>query len=172
MIITIICCVVSALSLGFGIYSIIRVNNTLSTEHLIEDEGFNEDVMEPTYRKPSSAEEIESVSIAYNDQKDYIDFYNDNEGVEYYTYDDDDEYVGETSGADNSELIKYVFEKSLPNLPDEEPDFSDSDTWSIEITSTDGANVYTSGTGEYPEWFKALLDKLDAKNKGFKSQNI
>lgn len=169
---TIVCAVLSLIGAGFGIYGTIRAEHALeliaNQNEAFEDEGFAEDIEEYTYGKPASADEIDFVSISYNDDQDYIDILKEDNSADYYAYDQDGEYIGNTTEIDTSDIFKYIFDQDLNYLSDSN-EYEDDYTWSIEVSSSDGTS-HAEGSGAEPEWFTDLLRKLDVDNKGFFSK--
>lgn len=173
IIVLIVATLLAVTGFGFGIYSTIQVNRT--TKYLEESLGADlsdvdeADTIEETYGKPSSAEDIESVYITYNNGMDYINIYNSDE-IEYFTYDDNDEYVGETTETSTADIIKYIFDNDLEYLGDNE--YTGDEIWSVEIATTEDTYSFVGGTGETPEWLNELLNKLDANSKGYQSKKL
>ncbi|MBR2725366.1 hypothetical protein IKE97_01820 [Candidatus Saccharibacteria bacterium] len=171
IIVLIICAILSVLGVGLGIYGSIQANNAISQlgEYFDEPTETNEFIDEPEYGKPSSIEDINYIGITYNDNKDYIDIVKDEEGsyIEYYAYDSNDEFVGDSVETDVNDIFKYIFDNDLGNFG--EDNSLDTISWEIEISSSNGS-CYASGSSNPPEWFNTILEKLDAQNKGYKSK--
>ena len=105
------------------------------------------------------------------DGKDYIDIFRDEEdgdSNEYYTYTDDEQYVGDTEQVDVSGIFGYIMDKDVQYLGD--GDYTGDETWGIEVSSTDGFS-FVGGTDSAPDWFNDLLKELNADQKGYKSNN-
>lgn len=172
----IICTILAVLGTGLGIYSTIQANRAISaiygdgTNEVESTDGDEEDesTVEFTYGKPASAEEIEYVSISYNNNQDFIEIYNDEEdqSITYYTEGGEDS-KSETVESGVNDVLKHIFEKDLEYLGDN--DILENETWSIEVDTADKTS-YISGDSAAPEWFNELLKKLDVDNKGYKSQ--
>lgn len=179
IIVLIVCMILAVLGVGFGIYSTIqvnRINNDYYGEestgaNLTEDDDDTDEAIEFVYGKPSKAEEIEFITISYNDNKDFVDIYKneDDQGIDYYTYNEDGETISDTVETDPTEIIKFIFDNSLENLGDYTE--IDNEKWSVEV-DFDNKYSYASGDSDTPEWFNELLKKLDVDNKGYKSKNL
>ena len=164
----IICMIIAVLGAGFGIYGSIQANRALGIINPESDEG-TEAGDENSYGKPTSADEIQYITVAYNDIKDYVDISKEEGTIDYYTYDSNDEYVGDPIETDVTEIINYVFDNDLQYLGEE--GYLDETTWAVEVGSDQGYS-YVSGESDPPEWFKALLKKLDVDKKGYKSKSL
>lgn len=173
VVIVFVCMILGIAGTGFGIYGTIQANRALS---YLEGAGPVEsggqtisegDDVEIEYGLPDSASEIDAVYITYNGGNDYIDIY---DGIlDYYTYDEEGEYVGEDMDANSEELYQYVFDNYLEYLGDSSPE--GEETWAFEVSSGNKVG-YVGGNGEEPEWFSTLLKKLNADEKGYKSKNL
>jgi hypothetical protein len=170
----VICMVLAVLGTCFGIYGTIQANNALTKlddDYPGEDMEFDggEIADENKYSKPSTVDEIELVAISYNDNKDFVDIVKNQEEsyIDYYTSDENGDYVGTPIETDVTELLQYVFDNDLEYLGDN--DILDNETWSLEIDTSEGVS-YISGESNPPKWFNELLKKLDVDNKGYKSR--
>ncbi len=164
----IICMILAVLGTGFGIYGSIQANRALGIIEQKSDED-DESSDENSYGKPTNADEIQYITIAYNDIKDYVDISREEGTIDYYTYNADEEYVGDPIETNVTDIINYIFDNDLQYLGDN--DYLDNTTWAIEITSDQGYS-YVSGESDPPEWFNALLKKLDVDKKGYKSKSL
>ncbi|MBR3236066.1 hypothetical protein IKF92_00055 [Candidatus Saccharibacteria bacterium] len=174
-IVLIVCMILAVAGVGLGIYSTIQVNNTISQfsdEEAGSFEAEDEFVDEPEFSKPATVNDIDYVAITYNNGKDYVNIVKDeDEGdyIDYYALDTEGDYHGEDIETDVSPLFNYIFENDLEHCGKESFDLDVA--WGIEISSTDGS-CYASGNTEQPDWFNAILKKIDADNKGYKSKTI
>lgn len=186
----VICAIFAVLGTGLGIYGTVQSERALkilsdneltadtesedneetNISDLVSDDEGEDDNDDSIFEKPASVDDIESIEIAYNDNKDFISVSNSGT-VEYYTYDENEEYIGNTVRSDAKGLIKHVFENDLDKLGEEEEPDNVESAWSIYVYTENG---YSSafGTGEAPDWFNQLLDKLDAKNMGYQSRSL
>ena len=175
IVVLIISTILAVLGTGLGIYSTITANQLLSKYNEDNSEGMeleSEFVDEPEYSKPENIDDINYIGITYNNGKDFIDIVRDEEGnyIEYYTFDNNDEYVGEIAeNANIDDIFGYVFEKDLDKFGEES--FLGDVSWGVEISSTDGS-CYVSGNSDQPDWLNALLKKLDADSKGYKHNTL
>jgi tellurite resistance-related uncharacterized protein len=115
-------------------------------------------------RKPNSADEIESIYITYNGSDENIDVLED--AVEYYAYNEEGEIIEDSEHEiemDTSEIMQFVFDNGIDDLT--EHTTSDDYEWSIEVDSP-GRMCAVYGAGEYPEWFKNILNKLNVSENG------
>lgn len=172
IVVTIITAIIAILGAGFGVYGTIQANRTIK---YLED-NFNADFsdtdtssVEETYGKPTSSESIASVYIMYNDASDFVNVYDSNE-VEYYTYDENDEYTGSTIEIDSSEIFKYIYDNDLEYLGDN--DYDGEEVWSLEVVTNEDTYSYVGGTAETPEWFNDLLTKLNVSANGYQSKAL
>lgn len=168
---------------GSGIYASIQANRALNyidkaelideTDYTNEETVLDDDQAEETsFGLPSSKDSIEYISIFYNDGKDYIDAIRDeDEGdeIEYYAYNEEEGYIGDTEETDVSNIFQYVMDNVLQYLGDNES--TDEDTWGIEVSSAEG-DSFIGGTGTAPDWFNDLLKELNVDQKGYKSNNF
>lgn len=172
---------IAIIGAGFGIYGTIQANRALSyingdaetsSSEISSDDGVIEQVDdEEDFGLPTNKEAIEYVAIVYNDGKDYIDIFRDEEdgdSIEYYTYTDDEQYVGDTEQVDVSGIFGYIMDKDVQYLGD--GDYTGDEAWGIEVSSTDGFS-FVGGTDSAPDWFNDLLKELNADQKGYKSNN-
>ena len=161
--------------IGFGIWAMVD-GNTQKAQLNAQIDALNARITElggdeePVstgyfYGKPESAEEIESIFISYNEGKDNIDIL-DGE-IRYYAFDEEGNTTDENSRVletDTSGIKQYVFENDLEYL---ESYYSEEDfNWSIVVNGA-GMGCTKYGNGEYPDWFKALLDELKVDEYGY-----
>lgn len=180
-ILLIIAMILAAVGTCFGIYATIQANRALSYVEgnvISDDEELSDDVAsddeqteETTSGVPSSKDAIESVYIVYNGGKDYIDITRDNEdgsGIDYYTYDENDEYVGNFEEVDISPILQYIMDNDIQYLGNNE--YNENDSWGVEIYTADNIS-YIGGNDPAPDWFNSLLQELNVDQKGYKSNN-
>ena len=170
-----VCLVLIALGgIGFGMWAVTNGNakeaklkeeiselkQQIEGEDGIEDESVDEEL---EFGKPDSADQIEAIYITYNGDSESIDVYED--GVEYYAFNDEGliEESEREIEMDTMEIRQFVFDSGVDNLTDETaPDDYD---WSIEVDTAD-KTCMKFGTGDYPDWFKNILDKLNVSENG------
>ena len=172
--------ILATLGASFGIYATIQINNILSpysrtavSESLLKDADSESDVTttESSYGVPTNKDSIEYISIVYNNGKDFVDIINDaNEenGLEYYTFDDNDEYIGDVENINVDEYLQYFMDNDVQYLGDDE--YTGDEYWGVEVTSDEGV-AFVGGTSDAPEWFNNLLKKLNVDQKGYKYKN-
>ena len=175
----IICLVLIALGgIGFGMWAVTdgntkeaklkeeisKLKQQVDGEDGLEDESEDEFADEELeFGKPDSADQIEAIYITYNDDSESIDVYED--GVEYYAFNDEGliEESEREIETDTMEIRQFVFDSGVDNLTDETvPDDYD---WSIKVDTAD-KTCMKFGTGDYPDWFKNILDKLNVSENG------
>ena len=179
----IICVILAIGGIGVGVWAMMdgnakeaRINNDINElRQQVEDlKNKKNDDDDYVYGKPDFANEIDSISVTYNgDNNDVVDIF-DGE-IYYYTFNADDtelvpieesENVIET---DTAEIMEYVFDNIDYLTEDETLIIND---WSIEVNSGNKFCMI-SGAGEYPEWFKELLNKLNVSEYGnYSKKNV
>ena len=174
IVILIICAVFAIIATGLAIFGASQANRALqiledndltALEQEDEEEIDDELSDDETYAKPSSADSIDSISIVYNNGKDYADIFNDS--IEYYAYDLNDEYQGDVVDVDGIGFFKYVFNNDLDKLG--VTAVNEEDAWSIAVYSNEGTS-YVGGKDTAPDWFKDLLNKIDVDTNGYYSK--
>ncbi len=109
-----------------------------------------------SYMKPKKVEDIDYVKIEFGeDGREGL--YITEDGVYYHKYDEDGNYADfhEVETDDGARMIAYAFNNYLRYLDKYSVPY-DVD-WSLEIGGA-GYSCAIYGYGEYPDWFKVLLD--------------
>ena len=131
----------------------------------VSDEVPDDDEEENVFTAPTDAEDITSITITYNNDNDYISLVRDLGTIEYYAYDETDDYKSNIIEKDVSDIIKYIFDNGSTLITDE-GDYSLP--WIIEI-ETEDSRGYINGTSPSPAWFDTLLNMLDVNTNGYLS---
>ena len=177
----ILCAIFAVGGIGFGVWAMMdgnakeaRMNNDINElRQQVEDlkNKNNDDEGDYIYGKPDFVNEIDSIFVTYNgDNKDAVDIF-DGE-IQYYTFNAELEQIEESEHiieTDTTEIMEYVFD-NLDYLTEDETLIIND--WSIEVNSGN-KSCKISGTGEYPEWFKELLNKMNVSEYGnYSKKNV
>lgn len=166
--------ILAFVGVALGIFSTIQASQAmhylevrgLNTEiEEVSDEVPDDDEEEIVFTAPTDAEDITSVTITYNNDNDYISLVRDIGTIEYYAYDETDDYKSNIIEKDVSDIIKYIFDNGGTLITDE-GDYSLP--WIIEI-ETEDSRGYINGTTPSPAWFDTLLNMLDVNTNGYLS---
>lgn len=162
--------ILAVVGMGFGIYGTIQANKTSDESISDEEEDFDDEdgeeitadydegEAEDEFAKPTSADEIAWISLAYDNGDKAIDVYKEDMEVYYYTANDEAESGWDVETKDiDGKIFNYVFDNDVQYLDRYEE--LENETWFLEVGMEEGAS-YANGEGEMPDWFKALLKEL------------
>lgn len=162
--------ILAVVGMGFGIYGTIQANKTSDESISDEEEDFDDEdgeeitadydegEAEDEFAKPTSADEIVWISLAYDNGDKAIDVYKEDMEVYYYTANDEAESGWDVETKDiDGKIFNYVFDNDVQYLDRYEE--LENETWFLEVGMEEGAS-YANGEGEMPDWFKALLKEL------------
>ena len=162
--------ILAVVGMGFGIYGTIQANKTSDESISDEEEDFDDEdgeeitadydegEAEDEFAKPTSADEIAWISLAYDNGDKAIDVYKEDMEVYYYTANDEAESGWDVETKDiDGKIFNYVFDNDVQYL--DRYGELENETWFLEVGMEEGAS-YANGEGEMPDWFKALLKEL------------